>query len=108
MLSTTNKSIKAATANTLTAAQAIAKTTGTDVHLLIAGQGCGEAAEAASAIEGVSNVLVADSDALANQLAENLAPLLAKLVAERQITHLLAPATTQGKTYYLVLPRCWM
>ncbi|OMH31663.1 hypothetical protein [Motiliproteus sp. MSK22-1] len=46
------------------------------------------------ALEEVSRVVAAEIPALAHQLPENLAPVLAKLTTEQQITHLLAPETT--------------
>jgi len=60
---------------------------------------------AAAKIEGVSKVLVADDAAYANQLPENVAPLIAQLVGEsgaKNYSHVLAPATTNGKNF---LPR---
>ncbi|WP_044870229.1 FAD-binding protein [Pseudomonas sp. LFM046] len=97
----TNAALAAATLNTVTAAQKI----GGDIHVLVAGQGVGAAAEAAAKIAGVSKVLVADNAAYAHQLPENVAPLIALLVKEQGgngYSHVLAPATTNGKNY---LPR---
>ena len=91
-----NAALAAATLNTVAAAQQI----GGDIHLLVAGQGCGAAAEAAAKVAGVAKVLVADSAALAHQLPENLAPLVAEL--GKGYSHVLAAATTQGKN---LLPR---
>lgn len=92
-----NQQLKAATANTVTAAQQLAEKTGASISVLVAGQACGGVAEQAGAIAGVAQVLVADCEALSAQLPENLAPMLADLVTELSVTHLLAPATTQGK-----------
>ena len=97
----TNAALAAATLNTVTAAQKI----GGDIHVLVAGQGVGAVAEAAAKIAGVSKVLVADNAAYAHQLPENVAPLIALLVEEqggKGYSHVLAPATTNGKNY---LPR---
>jgi electron transfer flavoprotein alpha subunit len=91
-----NASIKAATLNTVAAANAI----GGDVTVLIAGSGCAVAAEQAAKITGVNKVLVADHPAYANQLAENISLLLADLA--KSYSHILAPATTNGKN---ILPR---
>ena len=91
-----NASIKSATLNTVTAAQKI----GGDIHVLVAGQGAGAAAEAAAKIAGVSKVLLADNAAYAHQLPENVAPLIAEL--GKGYSHVLAPATTNGKNF---LPR---
>jgi electron transfer flavoprotein alpha subunit len=91
-----NASIKGATLNTVAAAKAI----GGDIHVLVAGQGCGAAAEAAAKIAGVSKVLVADSAAYGHQLAENLGLLVADL--GKGYSHILAAATASGKNF---LPR---
>ncbi|MBD2839811.1 electron transfer flavoprotein subunit alpha/FixB family protein [Pseudomonas sp. JM0905a] len=91
-----NAALAAATLNTVTAAQKI----GGDIHVLVAGQGAGAAAEAAAKIAGVSKVLVADNAAYAHQLPENVAPLIAEL--GKGYSHVLAPATTNGKNF---LPR---
>ena len=91
-----NKSLKGATLNTIAAAGEI----GDDVHLLIAGAGCGDLAQAASATAGISKVLVADNPAYEFMLSENVSPLIAELAGN--YTHVLAPATTNGKN---VIPR---
>ncbi|MBS4149352.1 electron transfer flavoprotein subunit alpha/FixB family protein [Pseudomonadota bacterium DY0742] len=96
-----NAVLAAATLNTVAAATKI----GGDIHVLVAGSGCGAIGEAAAKIEGVSKVLVADDAAYANQLPENVAPLIAQLVGEsgaKNYSHVLAPATTNGKNF---LPR---
>jgi len=91
-----NAVLAAATLNTVAAAKAI----GGDIHVLVAGSGCGAIGEAAAKIEGVSKVLVADDVAYANQLPENVAPLIAGLASN--YSHVLAAATTNGKNF---LPR---
>lgn len=91
-----NSSVKGATLNTVAAARAI----GGDIHLLVAGQNCGAAAQAAAKIEGVSKVLVADDAAFAHQLAENVSVLVAEV--GKAYSHILAAATTTGKNF---LPR---
>ncbi len=91
-----NAALAAATLNTVAAAAAI----GGDIHVLVAGSGCAAVAEAASKVAGVSKVLVADDAALAAQLPENVAPLIAGLASG--YSHVLAAATTNGKNY---LPR---
>ena len=68
-----NSSIKSATLNTVTAAAAI----GGDITVLVAGENCNDAAQAAAQIAGVSKVLVADNAAYAHQLAENVSLLVA-------------------------------
>jgi electron transfer flavoprotein alpha subunit len=93
-----NATLKAATLNVVTAASAI----GGDIHILVAGQNCRPAAEAAAKISGIAKVLVADDAAYANGLAENVAPLIVKLVRDGGYTHVLAPSTTSGKN---IMPR---
>src|SRR5690606_5529935 len=66
-----------------------------EVHLLVAGSGCGAVAEAAAKIAGVGKVHVADDPAYEHQLAENVAPLAAALMEDHDA--FLAPATTTGK-----------
>ncbi|MEO3712900.1 electron transfer flavoprotein subunit alpha/FixB family protein [Roseateles flavus] len=91
-----NASIKGATLNTVTAAAAA----GGDVHVLVAGHNAGAAAAAAAQIAGVNKVLHADSAALADGLAENLAAQVLALASG--YSHLLFPATASGKN---VAPR---
>ena len=78
-------------------ALAAAKALGGDIHLLIAGQGCQGAVDAAVAIEGVQKVLVADNELYAHDLAEELAALIVSLAGG--YTHILTATTTSGKNY---------
>src|SRR5258706_14235467 len=91
-----NKSIKKATLNAVTAAQKI----GGDIHVLVAGHECGEAAKAAAQIAGVAKVLHADAAHLDDEIAENVAALIVSIA--KGYTHVLAPATSNGKN---VMPR---
>ena len=91
-----NNTINGATLNTISAAKAI----GGDIDLLVAGESCGAAAEAAAKIEGVAKVLVADDATYKYQLAEPMGDLVAEL--GKGYSHILAPATTTGKDF---LPR---
>ncbi|HXQ68520.1 MAG TPA: FAD-binding protein [Alphaproteobacteria bacterium] len=90
-----NASIKPATLNAVSAAKELG-----EVAVLVAGSGCKAAAEAAAKIAGVAKVLVADAPSLDHGLAENLAPLIAKLAPG--YSHVLAAADTFGKN---VMPR---
>ena len=90
-----NASVKDATLSAVTAASQLG-----EVHLLVAGHNCGAAAAAAAQIAGVGTVHVADDAAYANALAENVAPLVAGLMASHDA--FVAPATTTGKN---VAPR---
>ena len=98
-----NVSIKPATLNTVMAATQISSLTDGQVHLLVMGHGAGQAAEAASNIMGISQVLHADGQALADGLAENLAAQVLALAAGSgsgtgsKYTHILFPATAAGK-----------
>jgi electron transfer flavoprotein alpha subunit len=88
-----NAALKAATLNVVSAAIAI----GGDIHILVAGQNCRPAAEEAAKIPGIAKVLVADDAAYGHGLAENVAPLIVKLVRDGGYSHVLAPSTTSGK-----------
>jgi electron transfer flavoprotein alpha subunit len=79
-----NASLKDATLAVVTAASQIG-----EVHVLVAGSGCGAVAEQAAKIAGVTTVHDAQ------QLAENVAPLVASLMATHDA--FLAPATSNGK-----------
>jgi electron transfer flavoprotein alpha subunit len=84
------------TAKALTAAGQI----GGDVHVLIAGKGAKPAADAASKLQGVSKVLLAEDAALEHRLAEPFAALIVSLAAAYDT--IIAPATTACKN---VMPR---
>ena len=83
-------SIKDTTLATVTAAAKLG-----DVHALVAGNGMDGVASAAAKIAGVAKVLVADAPHLSHDLAENVAPVAAKLMANYDA--FLAPASTFGK-----------
>ncbi len=85
-----NTEMKDATLAVVTAASQLG-----EVHALVAGTGCASVGEQAAKVAGVSTVHVADDAALANQLAENVAPLVASLMESHDA--FLAPATTTGK-----------
>ena len=91
-----NAALAAATLNTIAAARELDD----DVHVLVAGAGCAGVADAAAKAGGVRKVRVADDAAYANQLAENLATLIASIASE--YSHVLIAATKAGKN---VLPR---
>jgi electron transfer flavoprotein alpha subunit len=91
-----NKLLAPATAKALTAARAF----GADVDILVSGEGCRAVADAASKLDGVRRVLLAEAPHLAQRLAEEVAATVLALMPN--YTVLLAPATTMGKN---VLPR---
>ncbi len=84
------KSVKDATLATVTAATKLG-----EVHALVAGNNADGVAQSAAKIGGVSKVYVANAPALEHQLAEAVAPLIAKLMESHDA--FVAPATTTGK-----------
>ncbi|KJV45755.1 electron transfer flavoprotein subunit alpha [Acinetobacter indicus] len=91
-----NKALNGATLNVVAAAQKI----GGDITVLVAGSCAQAVADQAAKVAGVSKVLLADDAAYANQLAENVAKLVAEL--GKGYSHILAASTTTGKN---ILPR---
>ncbi|WP_330924673.1 electron transfer flavoprotein subunit alpha/FixB family protein [Candidatus Sororendozoicomonas aggregata] len=91
-----NKQLNSATLHTVAAAKAISS----DIHLLVIGARCDQVAEAASQVESVQKVFVANQGDYEHQLAENTSLLIAEL--GKQYSHVLAAATTTGKN---VMPR---
>ena len=57
---------------------------GGEIHVLVAGAGCGAAAEAAAKVAGVAKVPVADAAPYADQTAENIAALVVANAARLQ------------------------
>lgn len=70
------------------------------MHVLVVGHQCGAVAQAAQALQGVAQVLVADNSAYEAHLAENVAKLLVDLAPN--YSHILAAASSAGKD---TLPR---
>jgi len=91
-----NKSIRKATLNAVAAAQKI----GGEIHVLVAGHQCSDAAKTAAQVAGVAKVLHSDAPQLGEELAENIAALLVSI--SKNYSHVLAPGTTTGKN---ILPR---
>ena len=91
-----NSELKPATLSVVAAAQAI----GGDVVALVAGSDCGAVADQAAAVAGVSKVLSCDDAAYANQLAENMTPLICSIAGD--YSHILFGNTASGKN---VMPR---
>ena len=84
-----------ATSKAVTAAKALG-----DVTVLCAGASASAAGDAASRIDGVSKVLVAEDPSLGHRLAEPTAALIQALAGD--YSHIVAPATTDAKN---VMPR---
>jgi electron transfer flavoprotein alpha subunit len=91
-----NQTLKPATRNAVTAATKL----GSEITILVAGQGCQAVADAAAKVAGVTKVLLAEAPELAHGLPENLAPLVAELGGTHE--YLLATATSAGKS---LMPR---
>lgn len=66
-----------------------------EVHALVAGSNVGAVADAATKISGVGNVHVADAAHLDHGLAENVAPVAAKLMETHDA--FVVPSTTTGR-----------
>ena len=90
-----NGHLNDATAKALTAAREL----GAPVHILVVGAG-DEAAQAAAALAGVSQVLTLTGDEFAHGLAEPIADVIVALAPNYDA--IVAPATSNGKN---VLPR---
>ncbi len=91
-----NAQLKGATLNVIAAAAKI----DADVHVLVAGHGAQAVADQAAKAAGVSKVLLADGQTLADALAENVAEQV--LAVAGNYSHILFPATVSGKN---VAPR---
>ena len=91
-----NRTLKAATLNTVAAAAKI----GGDIHVLVAGSNAQGAADAAAKLAGVAKVLLADAPQLADGLAENIEATVMEIA--KDYSHILAPASAYGKN---VAPR---
>jgi electron transfer flavoprotein alpha subunit len=91
-----NQSLNPATRVTVAAAAKI----GGDIHVLVAGENCRGAAEAAAGVPGVSKVLLADHAVYGHGLAENLALLVTELAAD--YSHVMTSHTAMGRNF---LPR---
>ena len=91
-----NASIRPATLNTVTAASQC----GGDVHVLVAGHGAQAAAQAASQIVGVTQVIHVEGEYFAHGLAENVAAQV--LAIAGNYSHILFPATASGKNIALI------
>ena len=68
-----------------------------NLDVLVAGSGCADVAQEASAIEGVNSVKLCDSESLKDGLAENLASVVVKESAEYQF--IIAASSTSGKNF---------
>jgi electron transfer flavoprotein alpha subunit len=88
-----NKALSPAVAKAMSAAMAIGQT----VHVLVAGADAKPVAEAATKLEGVAKVLLADAPQLAHQLAEEMAALIVGLMPSYDTA--IAASTASGKNF---------
>ena len=91
-----NKEVKAFTLNAATAASQI----DADVHAVIIGQNCGDAAKALSELEIIKKVIQVEAPHYENFVAENFAPVILKLA--ENYSHIVCSANTFGKN---LMPR---
>ena len=91
-----NRRLRGPTLSAVTAAGRMAG----EVHVLVAGHGCGEVARQAAQAAGVSKVLLADAPHLGDELAESVAEQVIAIAAG--YSHVVAAGTSFGKN---VLPR---
>ncbi|HWV16444.1 MAG TPA: FAD-binding protein [Cellvibrio sp.] len=90
------QSVRAATRSAISAGQQL----GSVIDVLVIGDRVQAVAEQLAKIQGVTRVLVAESEVYAKPLAENFAPLVAELA--KGYSHILAAADSFGKN---LLPR---
>ena len=91
-----NKELKSFTLNAVTAAYQI----DSDVHALVIGNNCGDAAKAASELPLVKKVITVEAAYYENFLAENFTPVVIKLA--ENYSHIVCSANTFGKN---LMPR---
>ena len=91
-----NKELRPFTLNAATAASQIDK----DVHAVIIGHECGEAAKVLSELELIKKVIQVEAPHYENFVAENFAPVIVKL--SENYSHIISSANTFGKN---LMPR---
>ena len=91
-----NESLNVTTLSTITAASELSS----EIDVFVAGNNCKAVADTVSKTQGVTRVLLCESEVCAAQLAENIAPLIHQLADD--YSHLLSAATTTGKN---LMPR---
>ncbi|XP_066254994.1 electron transfer flavoprotein subunit alpha, mitochondrial [Euwallacea similis] len=93
-----NENLLPITQNALTAAKKL----GGEISVLIAGTKCGPVVEQIAKAEGLSKILVAESDAFKGATAENLTALVVATQKQFKYGHIIAGASSFGKA---LLPR---
>lgn len=93
-----NQSLNPATRAAVSAAQALlAAGGGGQIHLLVAGEGCGGVAQTAALLEGVTEVAQLEGPSLKEGLAEDLVDQILAEVRARAYQAIVFPSTTSGK-----------
>ena len=90
-----NKNLDKSTMHAVAAASRLPGLTSLD--LLVSGKGCGAVAQEASAVEGVTKVLLAESDDLEHQVADTMSEFLLALQAKSQYTVIAGPASSSAR-----------
>ena len=91
-----NKELRPFTLNAVSAASQI----DADIHAIVIGKGCDDAAKALSELPLVKKVLQVEADHYENFVAENFAPVITKLA--ENYSHIVSSANTFGKN---LMPR---
>jgi electron transfer flavoprotein alpha subunit len=86
-----NQHLKMATRHAIAAAKQL----GQPIHVLVAGNQCNDVANEAAQCEGVEQVFLAEDEAYAHGLPENLSQLI--VAHAKGYSHIIAAATTFGK-----------
>ena len=93
-----NQTLNAASRTAVAAAQAVVDAAGGgQVHILVAGQGCGSVAQAAARLHGVSGVILIDGPSVGQGLAEDVVDHILAQVRGQSFQAVVFPATTSGK-----------
>ena len=90
-----NQNLNVANLSTITAASMIG-----EVHAVVIGCNCSDVAKVLAETQNIEKVLIIDSKAYINPIAENISAVLVSI--SDGYTHILAPATTVGKN---IMPR---
>jgi len=93
-----NKTLHSSTLSAITAARAL----GEDITLLVLGSDCKGVVDEAATVEGVKRVMYNDNQSFHRPLPESIAPVLQACQKEHNFSHVLSPATANGKN---ILPR---
>ena len=90
-----NQNLNVANLSTITAASMIG-----EVHAVVVGYNCSDVAKTLAETQNIEKVLIVDSEAYTNPIAENISAVLVSI--SEGYSHILAPATTVGKN---IMPR---